>query len=86
MPATRYDVLPRPSAASNGRRLHGDVALGVPEGAGVGPQSDLVDHHRRHGDGVPAGPSPLGVELFRRLGDLLELDLEQAAVLIDPGQ
>jgi hypothetical protein len=34
--------------------------FGFVEGAGMGPQADLVDHHRRHGDGVAARPGPGG--------------------------
>jgi hypothetical protein len=45
---------------------------GFVEGTGVGPQPDLVDHHRRHRDGVPARPRPLRVELFGHCAYLLE--------------
>jgi hypothetical protein len=36
----------------------------------VGPQTDLVHHHRRHRDGVTARPRSLRVELFGHLAHL----------------
>jgi hypothetical protein len=55
------------------------------ERSGVGPQADLVDHHRRHRDGVPATAGPFRVELFAGFGDLVELETEQT-VFVDAGQ
>jgi hypothetical protein len=40
---------------------------------GVGPQPDLVDHHRTHGDGVAARPGPLRVELLGHRPRFLEV-------------
>jgi hypothetical protein len=44
--------------------------LGFVERAGVGPQPDLVDHHRTHSDGVAARPGPLRLELLGHLPHL----------------
>ena len=52
----------------------------------MGPQADLVDHHRRHRDGVPAAAGPLGRQLLAGLGDLVELEAEQPTVFVDAGQ
>ena len=52
----------------------------------MGPQADLVDHHRSHRDGVPATAGPFRVELFAGFGDLVELETEQPTVFIDAGQ
>jgi hypothetical protein len=56
------------------------------ERSGVGPQADLVEHHRRHRDGVPARPRPLGCQLLPGFGDLVELKAEQPTVFVDAGQ
>jgi hypothetical protein len=53
---------------------------------GVGPKADLVDYHRRHRDGVAAAAGPVGRQLLTRFGDLVELETEQPAMLVDPGQ
>jgi hypothetical protein len=36
----------------------------------VGPQTNLVDHHRTHCDGVPTGSGPLGLDLLGHLPHL----------------
>jgi hypothetical protein len=59
---------------------------GFIEGTGVGPQPDLVDHHRRHRDGVSARPRPLRVELFGHYAYLLEELGHAAGDVVDPGQ
>jgi hypothetical protein len=52
------------------RRRSTHLLVGVVERAGVGPQADLVDHHARRRDGVPAQPGPIrlhrGCSRFRR--------------------
>jgi hypothetical protein len=45
---------------------------GFVEGPDVGPRPDLVDHHRRHRDGVPARPRPLRLKLLGHGPNLLE--------------
>jgi hypothetical protein len=62
------------------------------ERAGVGPETDLVDHHARHGDGVAARPGPLRVGSADRqvevllVGALAVRPLECAAELCDRGE
>jgi hypothetical protein len=62
--------------------------FGFVDGSGVGPQADLVDHHRAHRDGVPARPGrlellghcPNRVEFARHLGgDLIDSGKEHPA-------
>jgi hypothetical protein len=60
--------------------------------SGVGPQPDLVDHHRVHGDGVAARPVPLRVGSADQqvevllVGALAVRPLECAAELRDRGE
>jgi hypothetical protein len=60
--------------------------FGLVERAGVGPQPDLVDHHRRHRDGVPAAAGPFGCQLLAGFGDLGELEGEEPTVFVDARQ
>jgi hypothetical protein len=46
----------------------------------MGPQADLVDHHRRHRDRVPARPSPLRLELFGHLADFVEVGVMRPVI------
>jgi hypothetical protein len=50
--------------ASRGRRVvpRTPQLFVAVEREGMGPQPDLVDHHRTHRDGVPARPRPLRLE------------------------
>jgi hypothetical protein len=98
-------VIPRPHSAQT--LLHsvaGQLAVGHPESSwpasrlgfverpGVGPQADLVDHHRRHRDGVAARPRPLwrplsghALDLVEELGragrDLVDLSRQQVTYI-----
>jgi hypothetical protein len=42
------------------------------ERPGMGPQTDLIEHHRHHRDRVAARPGPLRVKLLGHLPHLLE--------------
>jgi predicted DNA-binding transcriptional regulator AlpA len=52
----------------------------------VSPQTDLIDHHLGHGQGVAARPGPLRRQLLARLRYLVELEAEQPTMLVDAGQ
>jgi hypothetical protein len=46
-------------------------------------EPDVIHHHGTHGDGVAAGPGPLGLELFGRLPDLDEVGGDGCGDLVD---
>ena len=66
---------PRPVGRGAGKaKSRVSVGLGLVERLGVGPQADLVEHHRRHRDGVAATAGPFGCQLLAGFGDLVELE------------